>query len=65
MLPLPKKAKAKARLFNEDNNWLVREAERRHTIVAVIINELIGSEKEMRKIAQVQRNQFASINDES
>lgn len=50
MSPLPKRAKAKARLFDEDNNWLVKEADARHTIVAVIIHELIGSEKEMRRL---------------
>lgn len=45
---LPKKAKAKARLFQEDNNWLVREAEKRHTVVAVIIHEMVDKERRNR-----------------
>lgn len=57
MSPLPKKAKAKARLFDEDNKWLVREADARHTVVAVIIHEMV----EERRAAAVQRKQFTSV----
>lgn len=48
MTPLPKRAKAKARLFGEDNKWLVKEAETRHTVVAVIIHEMVEKERRQK-----------------
>lgn len=42
---LPKRAKAKARLFDEDNKWLVKQADARHTVVAVIIHEMVQEER--------------------
>ncbi len=44
----PSKTGGQVRVFDVDLRWLNREAKKRHTIVAVIINELIGNEKIMQ-----------------
>lgn len=46
MASLPKRADAQTRTFREDNNWLNKQAKRRHTTAAVIVHELVQFARE-------------------